>query len=309
MRKQLIRVLIMLILISVTLHPLDAFAAETVDLTRKGSLELDYSTYGDGFSGLEIRIFRVAEMYADGGYGLIAPFDRLPMKIHGITSQREWQDAANTFASYITAQQIQPSKTVLTDRTGKVSFQELQTGIYLVMGVTAEKNNAVYKFENFCVFLPRPQSDGTYDYDLEAKPKSSVTQKPEKPEETKYRVVKLWKDTGIRNQRPKSVTVSILKNGRVQETVLLNADNDWTYSWSAPAGKDVWAVVEKDVPDSYTVVIRESGNIFTITNFRPAPEGQPPKTGDTFALRQWLTVMSLSGMLLIAIGILQKRKH
>lgn len=309
MRKITLHILAILILLCTVCQPIQVSAAEMVDVTQECSLELDYSSNGTGFPGLEIQLYRIAEMYEDGAYALIAPFDKLPVRIHGITSQKEWQDAANTLASYITAQQIQPTKTKLTDRTGKTSFQDLSTGIYLVQGVTAERDNSIYKFENFCVFLPRPLTDGTYGYDLSAKPKSSVTPKPENPEETRYQVVKLWKDTGMRNQRPKSVTVSILKNGMVQETVLLNADNNWTYSWSAPVENDIWTVVEKDIPDAYTVVIREAGNVFTITNFRAAPEGQPPKTGDTFALRQWLTAMSLSGMMLIAIGILQKRKR
>ena len=309
MRKLIIRIFIMLIMAYITLQPLTVGASENLEVTSECSLELDYSSNGVGFSRLDIRIFRVAEIYADGGYALIPPFNRFPVKIDGITSQKEWRDIANTLASYIAAQQILPTKTMQTDRNGKVSFRNLQTGIYLVQGVTAERDNAIYTFENFCVILPRPQPDGTYVYDLTAKPKSSVIPKPEKPEETKYQVVKLWRDTGIRSQRPERVAVSILKNGREQETVLLNADNNWTYSWSAPAGNDVWTVVEKDVPDAYTVVIRAIGNIFTITNFRPAPEGQPPKTGDTFALRHWLTAMSLSGMMLIAIGILQKRKR
>ena len=36
--------------------------------------------------------------------------------------------------------------------------------------------------------------------------------------------------------------------------------------------------------------------------------GVLPRTGDTFALRRWLMIMNLSGILLLVCGCLQKRK-
>lgn len=309
MRKTALPVLIMLIITCVVLLPLNVHAAQLVDPNRKGSLELDYSSNGHGFSGLEIEIYRVAEINPNGTYRLIDPFDGFPVKIQSITSQKEWRDAANTLAAYITADRISPTAKKQTDNSGKVKFTDLATGIYLVMGVSAETEDKIYRFENFCVFLPRPQPDGTQNYHLQAKPKSSVIPKPEEPEDVKYQVVKLWKDAGSRNQRPVRISVEILKNGILQDTVILNSENNWTHIWYAPEGDDIWTVVEKDVPDAYTVVITENDNVFTITNTRPAPPGLPPKTGDTFPLRSWLAVMSLSGILLMICGILQKRKR
>lgn len=309
MKKILHRILIVLLLISVVLQPVPVGAAERVDTARKCSLELEYSSEGRGFSGLEIRIFRVAEMYEDGRFALISPYNSFPVTIHGIKSQKEWRDAANTLAAYITSQQVAPTKLATTTENGKVLFSDLTTGIYLVMGTTAETEDATYRFENFCVFLPTPLSDGRLDYEMEAKPKFEYTPKPEEPKEIELKVVKLWKDTGYKNSRPKSIKVDILKNGVVQETVTLNAANNWTYTWKAPEGDDVWTVVEKDVPKAYTVVITSSGGVITITNKRPPSDNDPPKTGDTFALRPWLMTMSVSGMALAGLGILGKRKR
>ena len=309
MRKITYRVLTLLLLVCTLLQPMEAHAAQLVDVTRPCSLELEYSSDGLGFEGLEIRIFRIAEIYANGNYALVAPFHKLPVKIHGVTSQKEWQAAANTLAAYITAEQIAPTAVKTTDSAGKTAFTNLKTGIWLVMGTSAETEEKIYHFENFCMFLPTPQSDGSLKYDMKAKPKHSVMPKPEEPEKVQYRVTKLWKDAGIRSERPKSVKVDILKNGVVQETVVLNAENDWTCSWAAQEGNDLWTVVEKDVPNAYTVVIQTSGRNFTITNARSAPVGAPPKTGDSFAMRPWLLMMSLSGLILMAVGILQKRKR
>lgn len=308
MRKIRFCILTLLLLVCTLLQPMAAYA-EQVDATRQCSLELEYSSDGWGFHGLEIRLYRVAEMYADGNDTLVEPFHKLPVKIHGVTSQKEWRDAANTLAAYITAEQLEPTAAGITDSAGKVTFENLQTGIWLVMGTSAETEEKIYRFENFCVFLPTPQPDGSLQYDMQAKPKHSVIPKPDIPEEVRYQVTKLWKDAGIRSKRPRNVTVAILKNGVRQETVVLNAENDWTYSWLAPEGNDLWTVVEMDVPEDYTVVIHTSGRNFTITNARSAPSEEPPKTGDTFAMGPWLLLMSLSGLILMALGIVQNRRR
>lgn len=305
MRKTLFHAIIFLLLVSITLQPLTVSGAEALC-----SLQLDYSKEGRGFSGLEIKLFRIADIYDDGTYALTAPFDTLPVKIHGISTQKEWRNAAETLSAYAVSAQMTPSYSAVTDESGQVRFSDLHTGIYLVMGVTAETSEGTYQFENFCIFLPTPLDDGTLNYDVHAKPKSTHTPPAEEPKELKYQVVKLWKDTGIRILRPKNVTVDILKNGQIQETIVLNSDNNWSYSWTAPEDDAIWTVVEKDVPDAYTVVITSSGTAFTITNSRPAPTVDPPKTGDTFAFRPYLTTMAVSGILLLLLGTLYKKgKH
>lgn len=309
MRKLILRVLTILILLCMVCCPLSARAAGLVDVDRQCSLELEYSSNGTGFAGLDIQIYRIAEMYADGTYALAAPFNQIPVKIHGIRYQREWRDAANTLAAYIAAQQIPTTKKEKTNEAGKAMFTDLETGIYLVMGLSVKNETHTYQFENFCVFLPTPQSNGALKYDMAAKPKFSVTPNPEQPGEISYQVVKLWKDAGNEAGRPERVEVDILKNGVVQETVTLHAENNWTYSWTAPEGEDAWTVVEKNVPEGYSVVMTASGTAFSITNTRPAEEDEPPKTGDSFSLRFWLSAMSISGMMLMLCGTLPKRKR
>ena len=313
MKKRLLCILTILVLLCTCAAPLSARGAELVDPDRKCSLKLDYSSEGIGFADLDIQIYRVAAFSADGSYGLCEPFSSLPVKIHGITSQKEWRDAANTLAAYAASQGIAPTRTERTDETGSVLFDDLQTGIYLILGVNAATEDGIYLFESFCSFLPRPRDDGSLSYHLTAKPKNAYTPKPEEPEEVEYHVVKLWKDTGDQTHRPDSITVDILKNGVLQETVTLSAANNWTYSWTAPEGDDVWTVVETDVTDGYTVVISLNGTAFNITNSRPVhPDpggGDGPTTGDTFPLRTWLMTMCASGILLMVFGILFKRKY
>lgn len=297
------RGLTILLLVLTLLQPASVLAAETIDTDRSCSMELQYSKDGISFPGLSVQIYRVAEVDEYGNHDLLPPFDTIPAKMYGIQSQKEWRDAANTMVAYIVANQIKPDQTATTDALGTVKFSNLETGLYLIQGVIAENGTGVYQFENFFVYLPTPQSDGSQKYDVTAKPKCTSYQP-----KYDYQVTKLWKDQGIKNQRPKQVTVDILKNGILQESVVLSDENNWTYAWETLDGNGSWTVVEKDVPASYQVTITVSGSSFTITNYRAAPAGVPPKTGDSFALRPWLMVMILSGFFLIACGVLQKRR-
>lgn len=308
MKKSRFSFACVLLLICSLLIPVPARAAEPLDIAHPCSMTLHYSKEGRIFPGLEIRIYRFAEFQSSDYFALTETFRNYPVKIHGVTSQKEWRDAANTLAAYIIADNIAPTETQVTDSNGTAVFTGLQTGLYLVQGVLGENAEGIYQFENFILFLPTPQSNGQQNYDLEAKPKGTFIPHPPKPEEETYQVVKLWKDAGIRTDRPDQIHVDILKNGAVHKTVKLDSGNNWSYSWKAEKDGSRWTVVEKDVPDPYTVVITRADNTFTITNSRPAPAGAPPQTGDTFLLLPWILGMSFSGMLLMVLGIWHKRK-
>jgi hypothetical protein len=66
-------------------------------------------------------------------------------------------------------------------------------------------------------------------------------------------------------------------------------------------------VVEKDVPEEYTVVISNTETCFVITNTRTAPPDDPPYTGDDISLGFWTGAMVVSGLLLVLTGIWRKR--
>jgi len=241
-------------------------AALAVDPAHPCSLTLSYTRNGAAFSGLEIEIYRVAELHANGKYALVSPYSQAPIKIHGITSQQEWQETAQTIKNYVAANQIPATCTQTTDSTGQAVFEDLQTGLYLVQGTTARDAEGTVVFHDFMVYLPTPTQNG-YEYDVSAVPKYTQYTEPER-----YTVVKLWKDAGASAQRPESVSVDILKDGAVQESVLLSRDNNWSYSWDVSAPGGVWSVMETNVPDGYRVSIAESGSSFIITNSK-APSG------------------------------------
>ena len=74
-----------------------------------------------------------------------------------------------------------------------------------------------------------------------------------KTEETEVNVTKVWNDADDQDgYRPDDVTVNLLANGEVIDTVTLSEENSWSYSWTKldkkAAGKDIDYTVTEDRP-------------------------------------------------------------
>lgn len=303
MRKRILPLLCLIALFVAFLRPFCVNAA-ALDVNAQANLTLHYQKDGKAFSGLQIDIFRVAEAFPDGSFQLTAPFSGYPVNIHGITTQAQWQFVATTFTSYITANHISPNAQVHTDGEGIARLTGLPTGLYLVREVIAEDGDATYIFNQFMVYLPTPQPDGTYNYAVEAKPKCTGF-----IPKTHYTVTKLWQDGGNRSARPQEVTVEIYKDGVLQETKTLNADNNWSYRWSV-SGEDhgKWTVAEPSVPAGYQVTVQENGSVFSVINTRQGGMTPPPLTGDNFIALPWILMMCFSGIMLVILGLYSRRR-
>ena len=97
----------------------------------------------------------------------------------------------------------------------------------------------------------------------------------------KLTVKKVWDDDNS-VARPDSVTVELLKDGKVEETVKLNEKNSWTYTWSNLDDRYTWTV-EEQVPAGYEASVKTEDNITFITNElivtpSPTPTATPTPT-------------------------------
>lgn len=110
---------------------------------------------------------------------------------------------------------------------------------------------------------------------------------PPNPDYTYLTVKKIWEDADNVN-RPKSVTVNLLKDGKFSEKVVLNAANQWTYTWSRLDTDYDWTVEEAKVPSGYTVSYKTVGNITFITNSNgQTPDPEPGKPEDLTVVKKW----------------------
>lgn len=96
--------------------------------------------------------------------------------------------------------------------------------------------------------------------------------------ESQLSVRKVWSD-GNANHANDSITVNLLKDGRIERSQELNAANGWAYTFDRLLEGHTWTVEEASVPAEYTVSYNTVGTMTTITNTRNyTPPDRPDPT-------------------------------
>ena len=227
------------------------------------------------------------------------------MTVNGVSSTNEWDAMRTTLESYVIANGLSADYEYRTDSNGSVKLENLTPGLYFIMPIQFANDGAYYYFDSALVALPGLGNDGKWQYDISVKPKPEIDIPTGDDEE--YKVVKLWRDNGHQEKRPSNIEVDIICNGKVVETVVLSAENNWSYSWTAEDNGDKWQVSERNVPEGYVMTVEEHTTSFTIINTIP---GTPdiPQTGDTSNTGLYVMLMCVSGLLLVILGVTAKRK-
>lgn len=93
--------------------------------------------------------------------------------------------------------------------------------------------------------------------------------------ESQLSVRKVWSD-GNANHANDSITVNLLKDGKVEKSQVLNAENGWAYTFDRLLEGHTWTVEEASVPAGYSVSYHTEGTMTTITNTRHYDPPTPP---------------------------------
>ena len=93
--------------------------------------------------------------------------------------------------------------------------------------------------------------------------------------ESQLSVRKVWSD-GNANHANDSITVNLLKDGKVESSQELNAANGWAYTFDRLLEGHTWTVEEAEVPAGYTVSYNTVGTLTTITNTKKTPHKPDP---------------------------------
>ncbi len=113
--------------------------------------------------------------------------------------------------------------------------------------------------------------------------------------ESQLSVRKVWSD-GNANHDQDSITVNLLKDGEVEQSQELNAENGWAYTFDRLAEGYTWTVEEADVPEDYEVSYDTAGTTTTITNTKkeeptpdpePDPNPEPEEPVEITACKRW----------------------
>ena len=124
-----------------------------------------------------------------------------------------------------------------------------------------------------------------------------------------YEVEKQWLDEDHSEYRPDFIEIELYCDGEYDSTVILSDENDWYYSWIDHEPRE-WMVVERDVPENYTVFIEEEDGIFIITNCTTivTPVDRSPKTGVNYNIAPGLYILDALAVLLVLLGVLLEKK-
>ena len=267
------------------------------DPEQTGSIRLNYSAVDNA----EFKVYRAGEITDNWEFVLTGAFQDIPADLNDLDTEA-MTELSETLAAYAAADGIEPDYSGRTDENGQVVFEGLTKGLYLIIGESVIWDGMRYDPVPFLLTVPSQDAEGEWNYQTEADVKYE-TSIPEK-EETEYKVVKYWVGDGSGNARPVQITVDILKDGVLFDTQTLTAENNWTYSWTAEDDGSVWQVVEREIPDHYTVKVEKNKTMFLLTNTYTGdtPE-EVPKTGDSPVPLLLVTILSLSGMVLILAGL------
>lgn len=89
-------------------------------------------------------------------------------------------------------------------------------------------------------------SDGQFGFTITNRKETTT------PDNISATVKKVWASDN-ESSRPQSVTIDFLKNNQVVESVVLNAANNWQYTWQNLSATDQYSVKESNVPSGYTM--------------------------------------------------------
>lgn len=240
--------------------------------------------------GVTFHLYRVASVSADVRYTLLPTFssDRYfpqVMDFNKVTKSSQWADLASTLRPYL-ERYYSPMRTATTNRNGVAAFDDLPVGLYLVTGdpyTITKSNGEVWDCQPSTYFVCLPywtdQSGRGEEwvYDLVV----SGAKKDELPHENvSRRVIKIW-SAGTRRE---PVTVELLRNGKVVDTVELSSRNNWRYEWTDLEPGYRWEVLERS--GSYRVSISQTGGTYRIVNSSVTPpqtdrDDDPPRTTTT----------------------------
>ena len=302
-----------------------AQAAGSIDLTRKPTLTLTYRDGKTALSGAQFSIYRVADADETGELTVRSEFDEFDLDIRG-KNDRRWREMAQTLESYVLRRELTPADSGKTDKTGMLTFptqgKTLAAGLYLVIGERHTQGGNDYDAEPFFVLLPTQDLENNeWVYDVSANVKFGKTPVPDDGDTVTRKVLKVWDDDGAEDSRPQEITVELLRNGKVYDTVKLSEKNNWRYTWLDLDADARWSVTEKTV-SGYTVSITREGITFVVTNtkkpdrtdtpdtpVKPSNPSSPakPTLPQTGAVWWHVEALALSGLVFLILGALDRK--
>lgn len=306
LKRRTLQIICTLLIVMLTVPA--AYAYAPFDTETPASLEIHIGKDGKSVSGMEIRLYKVADIAISGSGDVVytpsESFDQFLAIGTGTKTEApvaltsagkdEWAARAKTLETYVNKHNIAPGdeNKKKTGADGNVKFENLGRSLYLVCAPAYRTwEGSKYKRYSIAPYLVSvPEFNNAADpwiYDVQRNPK--VVEEEDLPvggggSYITLTAVKVWEDAGFEDERPASVTVELLRNGTVHSTATLSKSNNWRHTWTGLDDAYTWTLTEKYVSEDYVTTVDFDKKLFTVTNERiieiidPEPPLDP---GDT----------------------------
>lgn len=226
--------------------------ANTIDLSKKGSISVTLKEKSENvlIDGAEITIYHIGDASIKDNNLVFNKREELTcdVSLDNLKDTKLVSDIAKCINDNII-------KYVGTTDNGKVTFNNLNQGLYLV---TQTKSTEGYSdIDSFLVAIPKVE-DNKWIYNINALPKVDI-----------YKVIDLVvekKWNTISKNIPKYVNIELYKGEELIDTIELSEENNWTYTFEGIEKSDKYTIKEINLPKGYTPSYKVDGYSFTVTN-------------------------------------------
>lgn len=322
-KKSVVIFLIFVLLSSV--FSVAVFADEVFDENATGSIMIDYTYNSDPLDDVEFKVYYVATMTGNEEISLNENFADFPIEFTKLDSMEYWLTVRDNLENYIhcNCESIECDMSFVTDGMGQYLLEDLELGLYYIEAEPAVEDNVVFYSEPIMIFVGQyDDEDDKWLYHFDVTPKISViSYDPLIP----ITVTKVWENSDEEFVKAQEIEVQIYKDGEVYDTVILNEENSWTYTWYDMDFEAEYGFIETSNFEDYQVDYSHNIYEFTITNTYigedepdepeeepdepeeepDEPEEEIPQTGSNANL---IPIFAGIGLSLIAVGALLKYK-
>lgn len=262
-----------------------------VDLSKKGSINITLSTNdNEAIAGAEITIYKVGNIVIDNSNLMFKNVLEIESCSVDFTKIED-KNISSSVLECIENSDVEQEKYVTDDR-GKVNFTNLNLGLYLVAQTNDVKGYS--KISPYLVMVPK-ELDNKWTYDISSLPKTEIYSTID------VEVIKIWNKQNQNSKLPDAVTIELLKEDEVIDTVILNKENNWRYIWLDIEKSDNYSVREINIPNGYTATYKSDEYTFTVIN-----TDKLPQTGKSI----WPTlILFMIGIFFISLALYEAKRE
>lgn len=228
-------------------------------------------------SGMKWKLYKIGKRTSNGrNFTQTGDFSSVQVNLRKLTEERV-NEAAQTFQSYAVANRFAPLREGETNEYGEIEFTGLDAGLYLICGKILRIGTHYYVPTTALVEIKEDDANLRYN----AYPKFEYEVANEMPR--RYTAYKKWQgDEEHLDERPKQVVFEIFKDEEYYDSVILNDENNWQYTWIDYKGVSSWIVMENDIPPHYEMKITYDASRYVIENsYTEEPFTTTTKSGAT----------------------------